>query len=274
MFLARPGEMFPETQTRRLTAKSRFVRPIQLRMAAIGFIFGATITQSVDADPASEKSGKQFCVCIDPGHPSENNDGGAVTNGLREVTVNWEAALLLRDELEKDGMKVVLTKKSEGEFITNKDRAAIANKSDADLFLRLHADAGKSSGFTIYYPRKEGTVHGVTGPSKDVLQSSAAAAKQFHPAFAAVLEHKLRDNGAKGDEDTFIGSRQGALTGSIFSEAPTILVEMVFLTNPTDAEWIKQDRNKQTMARALAAGVRAVRDAKLSAFRGSQHAPL
>src|SRR6266576_182409 len=222
-----------------------FVRPIQLHLAAIGFLFGATIAQSVDADPASEKSGKQFCVCIDPGHPSENNDGGAVTNGLREVTVNWEVALLLRDELEKDGMKVVMTKKSE-----------------ADLFLRLHADAGKSTGFTIYYPRKEGTVHGVTGPSKDVLQSSAAAAKQFHTAFATALEQKLRDNGVKGDEDTFIGSRQGALTGSIFSEVPTILVEMVFLTNPADAEWIKQDRNKQTMARALAAGVRAVRDSR------------
>jgi N-acetylmuramoyl-L-alanine amidase len=178
--------------------------------------------------------------------------------------VNWEVALLLRDELEKDGMKVVLTKKSEGEFITNKDRAAIANKSDANLFLRLHADAGKSSGFTIYYPRKEGTVHAVTGPSKGVLQSSATAAKQFHTAFAAALEHKLRDNGVKGDEDTFIGGRQGALTGSIFSKVPTILVEMVFLTNPTDAEWIKQDQNKQAMARALAAGVRAVREAKPS----------
>jgi len=244
-----------------VSAKPVFVRPIKLHLAAIGFLFGATIAQSL-ADPASEKSGKQFCVCIDPGHPSENNDGGAVTNGLREVTMNWEVALLLRDELEKDGMKVVMTKKSEGEFITNKDRAAIANESDADLFLRLHADAGKSTGFTIYYPRKEGTVHGVTGPSKDVRQSSAAAADQFHTAFAAALEHKLRDNGVKGDEDTFIGSRQGALTGSIFSETPTILVEMVFLTNPTDAEWITQDRNKQTMARALAAGVRAVRDSR------------
>ncbi len=245
-----------------VSAKPVFVRPIKLHLAVIGFLFGATIAQSLDADPASEKSGKQFCVCIDPGHPSENNDGGAVTNGLREVTMNWEVALLLRDELEKDGMKVVMTKKSEGEFITNKDRAAIANESDADLFLRLHADAGKSTGFTIYYPRKEGTVHGVTGPSKDVQQSSAAAANRFHTAFAAALEHELRDNGVKGDEDTFIGSRQGALTGSIFSEAPTILVEMVFLTNPTDAEWIKQDRNKQTMARALAAGVRAVRDSR------------
>src|SRR5207248_10418473 len=126
---------------RMLTAKTMFVRPIRLHLAAIGFLFGATIAQSVVAEAASEKSGKQFCVCIDPGHPSENNDGGAVTNGLREVTVNWEVAVLLRDELEKDGIKVVMTKKSEGEFITNKNRAAIANESDGDLFLRLHADA-------------------------------------------------------------------------------------------------------------------------------------
>src|SRR5207244_11175274 len=160
-----------------------------------------------------------------------SNDGGAVMYRLGEGTMNWEVGLLLCDELEKDRMKVVMTKKSEGEFITNKDRAAIANESDADLFLRLHADAGKSTGCPISYPRKEGTVHGVTGPSKDVLQSSAAAAKQFHTAFATALEQKLRDNGVKGDEDTFIGSRQGALTGSIFSETPTILVEMVFLTN-------------------------------------------
>src|SRR6266576_533163 len=131
-----------------VSAKPVFIKPIKLHLAAIGFLFGATIAQSL-ADSASEKSGKQFCVCIDPGHPSENNDGGAVTNGLREVTVNWEVALLLRDELGKDGMKVVMTKKSEGDFVTNKDRAAIANESDADLFLRLHADAGKSTVFTI-----------------------------------------------------------------------------------------------------------------------------
>ena len=56
-------------------------------------------------------------------------------------------------------------------------------------------------------------------------------------------------------------SDEGALTGSIFSKVPTVLVEMVFLTNPADADWIKQDRNKALMAKALAAGSRAVRDA-------------
>ena len=114
----------------------------------------------------SESTPGKFRVCIDPGHPSENNDGGELTNGLREVTVNWEVALLLRRELESDGFTVVMTKESESEFVTNKDRAEIANRAQADLLLRLHADAGKATGFTVYYPRKQGTVRGVTGPAR------------------------------------------------------------------------------------------------------------
>src|SRR4051812_26289152 len=97
-----------------------------------------------------------FRLCIDPGHPSENNDGLALTNGLSEASVNWQVAALLRRELEGGEIDVVMTKKSESEFVSNENRAAIANNAPADLFLRLHGDAGNSSGFTVYYPRKEG----------------------------------------------------------------------------------------------------------------------
>jgi N-acetylmuramoyl-L-alanine amidase len=70
----------------------------------------------------------------------------------------------------------------------------------------------------------------------------------------------LKDNGLRGDEETLIGGRQGALTGSIFSKVPTVLVEMVFLTNSKDAEWIRQEGNKKAMARSLATAIRAIRD--------------
>jgi N-acetylmuramoyl-L-alanine amidase len=175
--------------------------------------------------------------------------------------VNWQVAVLLRRELEGGDIEVVMTKKSESEFVSNEDRAAIANNAHADLFLRLHADAGNSTGFTVYYPRKEGSIRGKTGPGAAVLRSSAKAATLFHRVFTAALQGKLRDNGLRGDEETFIGGRQGALTGSIFSTVPTILVEMVFLTNRTDAEWIGQEPNRIVMAKALATGVRAVRAA-------------
>ncbi|MFZ1221510.1 MAG: N-acetylmuramoyl-L-alanine amidase [Chthoniobacterales bacterium] len=213
---------------------------------------------ALSSDPSTTRG--TVCICIDPGHPSENNDGATVTNGLREVSVNWEVAQLLRNILEREGFKVVLTKKSEGEFVKNKDRAAIANAAEAKLFLRLHADAGPSTGFTVYYPRRPGTSHGTTGPSEEVLASSKIAAARFHPAFAEALREKLRDNGLHGEEDTLIGGRQGALTGSIFSKVPTVLVEMVFLTTAKDAGWIKQEANKAIMAEALASGVKAIFD--------------
>jgi N-acetylmuramoyl-L-alanine amidase len=202
---------------------------------------------------------RKFCVCIDPGHPSENSDGEELTNGVREVSVNWEVAVLLRNDLENGGFTVVMTKDRESEFVTNKDRAEIANRAQADLLLRLHADAGKASGFTVYYPRKQGTWRKVIGPAPDVLRTSKSAAQAFHAAFARKLLGQLKDNGLRGDEATLIGARQGALTGSIFSKVPTILVEMVFLTTSKDAEWIKQPSNKKLMAEAIAEGVRAVR---------------
>ncbi|HEX8077623.1 MAG TPA: N-acetylmuramoyl-L-alanine amidase [Chthoniobacterales bacterium] len=218
----------------------------------------STLAQS--PPPLKEKPAgprRAVCICIDPGHPSENNDGATLTNGLREVSVNWQVALLLRDLLEHDGFKVVMTKKSETEFVANKDRAGVANAAEADLFVRLHADAGAASGFTVYYPSHPGRAHGLTGPSPEVLASSKAVAARFHNAFAEALRGKLKDNGLRGEQGTLIGGRQGALTGSIFSKVPTVLVEMVFLTTAKDAEWIKQDANKATIAAALAAGVRA-----------------
>lgn len=244
----------------------------QVRFLVTCIIFGL-LQNDVAAEQAHEPKGDSkkatpaFFVCIDPGHPSEKNDGLTVTNGLREVRINWEIATLLQHELENDdGIKVALTKSSEREFVNNERRAAIANGQHANLFLRLHADAGNSSGFTIYYPRKQGSVHGKTGPSPEILRRSEQAARRFHSGFAAILRDKLQDNGLHGDEDTKIGSQQGALTGSIFSNVPTVLVEMVFLTNPKDAEWIKQQPNQVLMAKALAAGVREVHNADKAAI--------
>lgn len=241
-----------------------FILTLLVASISTGAINGQSKPRNGDG---SEAVSDKFRVCLDPGHPSENNDGGELTNGLREVTVNWEVAQLLRRELESDGFTVVMTKESESEFVTNKDRAGIANRAQADLLLRLHADAGKASGFTVYYPRKQGTIRGVTGPAADVLRTSKSAAQAFHAGFAQKLRGQLKDNGLRGDEETFIGGKQGALTGSIFSKVPTILVEMVFLTTPQDAEWIKQPSNQKLMAEAIAEGVRAVRSISSTATK-------
>jgi N-acetylmuramoyl-L-alanine amidase len=68
----------------------------------------------------------------------------------------------------------------------------------------------------------------------------------------------------KGDIESNIGSKQGALTGSIFSNVPVLLVETCSLTNKHDADWIRQPKNQLKMALALAKGCAAARDAAMS----------
>lgn len=225
--------------------------------AALALLTVAPIASSSAPAPESQPQ-NAFRVCLDPGHPSENNDGREVLNGLREVDVNWAVAQALKALLEEKGYTVVLTKSSLTELVTNRRRAEIANEAGADLMLRLHADSEGPSGYTIYHPRRPGTVKGFKGPSAAMIAASDGAAKAFHGGMAAALGARLKDNGIRGDEQTFIGGKQGALTGSIYSKVPAILVEMVNLAKPGDAQWIKAPANQRIFAEALLAGVDAV----------------
>lgn len=193
-------------------------------------------------------------ICIDPGHPSEVGVG---TRGKRatEVGVAWEVAVALRNRLRQEGFATLMTKGGQMEKVLNRRRAEIANQAQATLMVRLHCDAAAGSGFTVYYPSKPGTAQGVTGPSARVIAQSKSAATKFHFAMAQSLKGKHRDNGLRSDTHTAIGGRQGALTGSIFSKVPVLLVEMVVLTNPKDEAFIQSKAGRAAMVEAIAQGV-------------------
>ena len=70
-----------------------------------------------------------------------------------------------------------------------------------------------------------------------------------------MLEGHLSDDGVKGDSQTLIGSKQGVLTGSIFSKVPVVTIEMVVLSNRRDAEFIKTPDGQTRMAEAIASGI-------------------
>ena len=192
---------------------------------------------------------------IDPGHPSETSAGDEVQNGVTEVEVAWEVARKLREMLEGRGHRVVLTKSSVRQRVTNRARAEIANGVRAALLIRLHADTGPHRGFALYHPDRQGTVAGVTGPDPSVIRRSREAAIAVHGGMAEKLAGVLRDGGILGDSKTYVGSRQGALTGSIFSTVPAVTVEMVVLANSADAAFIRTESGKTRMAAAIAAGV-------------------
>ena len=131
-----------------------------------------------------------------------------------------------------------MTKKSEGEFVRKQRRAEIANDARAEIMVRLHCDAAKGSGFTTFYPTKPGKVDGTRGPTRAVMDRSAKLATIFSSALAKDLLGKLTDNGLLGDDHTAVGKKQGALTGSIYSKVPIVLVEMCVLTNPKDEAFV------------------------------------
>jgi N-acetylmuramoyl-L-alanine amidase len=203
--------------------------------------------------------GRDFVICIDPGHPSETARG-AVANGLAENTLNWQVALRLQRRLKARGIRVVMTKKSINQYVTNPERAEIANRNGAALMIRLHCDVGGGSGFAWYYPDRAGTKYGVTGPPRDVQTASRSAAFVMNEAMKPVLRGYLKSNPIKTDAATGVGGRQGGvLTGSIFARVPTALLEMCFINNRRDARFIASTAGQERMAQALEAGVLAWR---------------
>ena len=196
-------------------------------------------------------------ICIDPGHPSEVSEGAAGADGTQEKHVNWMVAQKLKALLVADGAKVVMTKTSESLKVTNRERAEIANRAKATLTIRLHCDSGPVDGCATYYPDQQGHKDGVKGPSEEIMRRSKAAAKTFHPAFAAAIEDYIKDRGIHGDSATLVGSQQGALTGSIFSKVPVLTIEMCVLSSHHDEAFIKAEAGQAKMAKALRAGIKA-----------------
>ena len=179
-------------------------------------------------------------VVLDPGHDLRANsetepigpgsstrkikDGGGthgVVSGLREADLNLRVALRLRPLLEEAGIRVVMTRaKTAGTSIGNVARAGIANRAGAALFLRIHADGSTdraSRGTHTLYPALR------RGWTDDVYAESKRAAR--------IVQADLR--AALGFPDRGLQERSD-FTGFNWADVPVILVEMGFMTNPTE----------------------------------------
>ena len=194
-------------------------------------------------------------ICIDPGHPSETSAGTKGPGGVTENHINWVIAVQLKQTLADRGATVVMTKSSENQYVTNRRRAEIANNARADVMIRLHCDAGPRSGFALYYPDRTGTRDGHTGPPGDVRAASRIAATAIYAGMKDTLAGLLPGRGVHGDSATYVGGKQGALTGSIFSQVPVVTIEMCVLTVASDERFISSASGRQAMVRALAAGL-------------------
>ena len=179
-------------------------------------------------------------VVLDPGHDLKANvatepigpgsttrkirDGGGtrgVVSGLSEAELNLRVALRLRPLVERAGVRVVMTRTTtSGTSMGNVARARIANRAGAALFLRIHADGStdrRTRGTHTLYPALR------RGWTDDVHAESRRAARIVQAELVRALG--FPDRGLRERSD---------FTGFNWSDAPVILVEMGFMTNPTD----------------------------------------
>ena len=88
---------------------------------------------------ASFSQGKNFIVTLDAGHG--DHDFGAVYNGHIEKNINLAIALKVGKILERNSsIDVIYTRKTDV-FIDLIERANIANRADANIFVSIHCSA-------------------------------------------------------------------------------------------------------------------------------------
>jgi len=225
-----------------------------------------------------------YTVVLDPGHGGK--DPGAVgRGGLQEKRVNLDIALRLARLLEAQGVKVVLTRRTDV-FVPLDERVRIANRYRPDLFLSIHANAEVSRqqhGAMSLYPDdgpRDGRP-GLHGRARDAVGTRFARPETFgaggpvsRTALFAVLSASLETYRvrsisaarliqeelapvtgcvprANGVIEDFRGLR--VLRGTL---APAVLVEVDFISNRNSERKLARPSYRQAIAEAIARAVR------------------
>ena len=174
----------------------------------------------------------KFSVVIDPGHGGP--DPGAIgIGGVRETDVVLEVSKIVEKILSEKGVKVRLTRKNEVD-LDLPPRVSIANRSDADIFVSIHANASRGkrrdiNGLeTFYYRGWRGRLL-AKGIQKQILRVSP------------------------GSPDR--GVKQGRYFVIKNTRMPAVLVEIGFLTGRLDARRLEKTSHRKRIAYAIAKGI-------------------
>jgi N-acetylmuramoyl-L-alanine amidase len=180
--------------------------------------------------PARPPLARAYRIVVDPGHGGK--DPGTISRaGLQEKTITLPAAKELARLLRQDGFDVAMTRQTDV-FIELDDRAAIANRFAADLFVSVHADACPDPfmrGFTVYTCRDPST------GSRGVAEAVAEA---------------LHGTSMEG-----LGMRQANYRVLVVTQCPAVLVELGYLSNGLDAEMLADRAARAQLARSIADGI-------------------
>lgn len=196
--------------------------------------------QTVFSVPVSGK-----VVVVDAGHGGF--DGGAKDNGIVEKEVNLDVALRLKEYIEQGGGVAVLTRSEDvstaspgtaGKSAKRSDleeRKKLAESSNADIFVSIHMNKFPQTqykGAQVFYG------------------SEPEDGKKLGEEIQESLREILKDSNQRSAKKT---------DGSIFllknTTIPSVIVECGFLSNPQEAQLLRQDAYRRKLAWAIYLGI-------------------
>ena len=222
----------------------------------------------------SKNNTKPFIVVLDAGHGGKD-PGRPTSFGYKEKDIALDIVLRVGKQLENiDDVEVIYTRKRDV-FLELRQRAAIANKADADLFISVHCNAHKpqaygtetyvlglhrnDSNFRVaqqenevifmeddyeqnyegFDPSSPESFIGLTLLQEDYLDQSILLARTIQNNFSQKL--KRRDRGVK----------QAGFWVLHNTYMPSVLIETGFITNRKEGDYLNSERGKQEISKSI-----------------------
>ncbi|MCC1485347.1 N-acetylmuramoyl-L-alanine amidase family protein [Winogradskyella immobilis] len=233
-------------------------------------IFSIGLTPKVKAQSSADK----FIVVLDAGHG--DGDPGNLGNGYKEKDIALKVVLALGRELEKDNkIKVMYTRKTDV-FLELHERADIANKADADLFVSIHCNSvsnskpygtetfvlgAKNSQRNFEVAKKENEViflekdyeqnYAGFDPRSPESTIAIGIEQEIYVEQSIVLARKIEDNFVNVAKRKSRGLKQASLLVIRNTYMPSVLVELGFLTNKREGAYLNSKAGQTKMANSI-----------------------
>lgn len=221
---------------------------------------------------------KQFKLVIDAGHGGK--DTGAIGNGGREKDANLGVALLLEKKIKSryKNVKVIMTRRTD-KFIGLQERANIANRNKADLFISIHSNSAKNrqaNGTETYVLglwRTEDNLQVAMRENQSILlednyqvtyQGFDPRSSESYIIFEMLQNRHLSQSIEAAQEiqsrlaQLPLGPNRGVRQAGFLVireiAMPGILIEMGFISNPSNARVLISSSGQDRIAEAICQG--------------------
>jgi N-acetylmuramoyl-L-alanine amidase len=219
-------------------------------------------------------------VVIDPGHGGVDN-GASASDGVHEKDIVLAYALQLQDLLVASGRFDVALTREDDSFMRLEERVALARENKADLFISIHADSFQQPdirGASVYTRDENATdiLDKVLAENENKVDIIAGfAVPEMPEEVVNILVDLMRRETRKqayvaaqaviGQLEPSVQLRRFPVRQADFfvlqaPEVPSILVELGFLSNPTDIANLQLDDWRSRVVEALARGIAAYFD--------------